>query len=382
MPDAPAAGQPDPARPLLGTRRDLRVSLVIGLCCLLLYNANGRVITAGDAFAPRYLPFAIWGYRTVLLDPLETLIAQGRERPVRWQKPDPNVAFWMVPTPSGHLVSLYSVVLPVLISPLYLPAVAYVHQRGWVNERIDRAARIMEKVTASCLAAASAALLYLVLRRRTTVSTAVLLTVAYAFGTTTWVISSQALWQHGMGELLIVGLLLLLTAPCTWPRALAAGLLCGLIAGNRPPDAVLAGALGLYGLFWAGRLAPLVFAAALLPALLVLSYNVTVVGALGGAYQLAGRVGFFRQDMSSGLAGLLFSPTRGLFVFSPFLLFLGLAWRHFPRDRAERGLTLAMIGGVVMQVLVYSKIDWRAGISWGPRFLTDLLPLAIWLLVP
>ncbi|MEO7271804.1 MAG: hypothetical protein ABI211_07320, partial [Vicinamibacterales bacterium] len=240
----------------------------------------------------------------------------------------------------------------------------------------------MEKVTASTVAAASAALLYLVLRRRATVSTAALLTIAYAFGTTTWVISSQALWQHGMGELLIVALLLLLTAPCTWPRALAAGLLCGLIAGNRPPDAVLAGALGLYGLFWAGRLAPLVFAAALLPALLVLSYNLAVVGALGGAYQLVGRVDFFRQDMSSGLAGLLFSPTRGLFVFSPFFLFLALVWRHLPRERAERGLTFAMIGGVIMQVLVYSKIDWRAGISWGPRFLTDLLPLAIWLLVP
>src|ERR1700674_3671573 len=72
-------------RPLLGARRDLRASLIVGFCCMLVYNANGRVISAGDAFAARYLPFAIWGHRTVLLDPIETLTSQGRERPTNWQ---------------------------------------------------------------------------------------------------------------------------------------------------------------------------------------------------------------------------------------------------------------------------------------------------------
>jgi hypothetical protein len=28
---------------------------------MLVYNANGRVISAGDAFPARYQPFAIWG---------------------------------------------------------------------------------------------------------------------------------------------------------------------------------------------------------------------------------------------------------------------------------------------------------------------------------
>jgi hypothetical protein len=162
----------------------------------------------------------------------------------------------------------------------------------------------------------------------------------------------------------------------------AAGLLCGLIAGNRPADVALAAPLGAYGLFWAGRRAGLVAVAALVPALLVLLYNVGVIGAVGGAYGLVGSATFFQHDMGSGLAGLLFSPTRGLFVFSPFLLFLAFAWRHRPHDRAERALTLAVSAAVVLQVLLYSKTDWRGGISWGPRFMTDLLPLLMWLLVP
>ncbi len=356
-------------------RRELRASLLIGLCCLLVYNANRRAISAGDTYPARYLPFAIWQHHSLLLDPVAPLTAQGRA----------DTAFWMVPLPDGHIISLYPVVLPVLIAPLYLPAVGTLNLRGWTDGRLDHTARVMEKLAASLVAALSASLLYLLLRRRAAAPIALLLTLAYAFGTTTWVISSQALWQHGMAQLLVIGALLLLTAPCTAPRALAAGLLLGLIAGIRPPDAILAAALGVYGLFWAGRRAALLAAAAAVPMGLVLLYNLGVAGHLAGGYGLAGKASFLQHDLLSGLGGLLFSPTRGLFVFSPFLLFLVLAWRHLPRgtgDRGERGLTLAMCAGVVLQVLLYAKADWRAGISWGPRFLTDLLPLLVWMLVP
>ena len=356
-----------------GGRRDLQASLLIGLCCLLVYNANRRAISAGDTYPARYLPFAIWLHHSVLLDPIAPLTAQGRG----------DTAFWMVPVSGGHTISLYPVTLPVLIAPLYLPAVGYLHLRGWTDARLDHVARVMEKLSASFVAALSAALLYLLLRRRVAAPIALPVTLAYAFGTTTWVISSQALWQHGMAQLLVIGALLLLTGACTAPRALAAGLLCGLIAANRPPDVILAAALGAYGLFWAGRRrAALLAAAAALPIGLVLLYNLGAAGHFAGGYGLMGKAGFFEHDLLSGLGGLLFSPTRGLFVFSPFLLFLVLAWRHLPHERGERGLTLALSVGVVLQVLLYARTDWRAGASWGPRYLTDLLPLLMWMLAP
>ena len=371
----PPSGQAAPAAPtesVVRDRRPLRTSLLIGLCCLLVYNANWRAISAGDTYPARYLPFAIWQHQTLFLDPVASVTAQGRG----------DRAFWMVRLPDGHLISLYPVVVPVLLAPLYLPAVGYLHMRGWTDARLDRIARLMEKLSASLVAALSASLLYLLLRRRAAAPIALLLTIAYAFGTTTWVISSQALWQHGMAQLLVIGALLLLTAPCTAPRALAAGLLLGLIAVNRPPDVILAAALGLYGLFWTGRRAALLVAAAALPVGLVLLYNLDVAGNIGGGYGLKGSAAFFRHDLLTGVAGLLVSPTRGLFVFSPFLLFLFLAWRHLPRDRAERGLTLAMSVAVLLQIVLYAKADWRSGVSWGPRYMTDLLPLLIWMLVP
>jgi hypothetical protein len=372
----PADGPPAPAaHPEAEVRyRDrLRASVLIGLCCLLVYNANLRSISAGDTYPARYLPFAILQYHTIFFDPIAKVAAQGRS----------DLAFWMLPRPGGHIMSLYPVVVPVLIAPLYLPAVGYLHLRGWTDARLDHVAKVMEKLTASFLAALSASLLYLLLRRRAKAPIALLLTLAYAFGTTTWVIGSQALWQHGMAELLVIGALLLLTAPCTTPRTLAVGLLLGLIAANRPPDVILAAALGAYGLHWAGRRrAPLLAAATALPMVAMLLYNLHTAANVAGGYGVIGSVRFFQHDLLTGVGGLLVSPAKGLLVFSPFLLFLVLAWRHPPRGLEERLLTLAMSAGVAIQILLYAKVDWRGGLSWGPRYMTDLLPFVMWMLVP
>jgi hypothetical protein len=218
----------------------LRTSLVVFLVCCLVYGANFRSISAGDTYPARYLPFAILQEHTVLLDPVVERAGAGRNpiTPRKAKAPpkgvDPQEAFWVVRLPDGHAVSLYPIVVPLLVSPLYLPAVVYLHATGGDQQQTDRVAKIMEKISASIVAAISVALMYLVVRRRLARRPALLLAFAYAFGTTTWVISSQALWQHGAGELFVVCALFLLTGECTRYRAIAAGIVLGLIACNRP----------------------------------------------------------------------------------------------------------------------------------------------------
>src|SRR5437764_3313078 len=266
----------------------LRASLLIGLCCVVIYNANGRAISAGDTYPARYLPFAIVQFHTVFLNPVPKVAAQGRG----------DYAYWMLPRPGGELMSLYPIVEPVLVAPLYVPAVAYLHFRGWSGARLDYVARLMEKLTASLLAALSVSLLYLLLRRRTSNANALILTFAYALGTTTWVVSSQALWQHTLAQVLVIAALLLLTGPCSVPRAVAVALLCGLIACNRPPDVFLAATLGAYALSCAGRRRALLLAAvASLPMLLVLFYNLRYGGNLAGGYGVIGWDRFFKQPV-------------------------------------------------------------------------------------
>jgi hypothetical protein len=76
-----------------------------------------------------------------------------------------------------------------------------------------------------------------------------------------------------------------------------------------------------------------------------------------------------------GLAGLLFSPSRGLFVFSPIFLFsilgavLGMRWRR------EEPILPYLLGGTVCLLLLYSKWTiWWGGHTFGYRLLIETLP--------
>ncbi|MBV8203108.1 MAG: hypothetical protein JOZ15_21040 [Acidobacteria bacterium] len=120
----------------------------------------------------------------------------------------------------------------------------------------------------------------------------------------------------------------------------------------------------------------------MLPAGLVLAYNLEVAGNLAGGYGLRGSASLLQHHLLAGIAGLLLSPTRGLFIFSPFLLFLAFGWKQVSGDRGSRRLTTTLAVAAVLQVLLYAQFDWRAGASWGPRWLTDLLPLLLWMLAP
>jgi hypothetical protein len=362
---------PAPATP--ASARDLRTALLIGIVCALVYNANLRSIAAGDTYPARYQPFGLLRYATLSLDPILTLVQQRR---------GPTETHWIRKGRDGRAVSLYPVVLPVLASPLYVPPALYLRSRGWPEEEVDRTARVMEKLVASVIAAGSVALLYLLLRRRATPRLAVVLSLVYAFGTTTWVISSQALWQHGLAQLLIVSALLLVTGPATPVRVIAAGAVLALVAGNRPPDALLAAAIGLCALSWAGRRWTWLIAAAVVPAGAMLAYNLALAGHWAGGYGLAGKASHFQHGLLSGLAGLLFSPTHGLFVFSPFLLLVPLAFRRVGAEDEHRRLTRALGVAMGLQILFYSKLDWSGGASWGPRWLTDLVPVLFWMLPP
>jgi hypothetical protein len=41
-----------------------------------------------------------------------------------------------------------------------------------------------------------------------------------------------------------------------------------------------------------------------------------------------------------------------------------------------------MVVAVVIQLVLYAKADWRGGLSWGPRYMTDFMPFLVWMLAP
>src|ERR1700733_12781791 len=93
-----SSGSPPPVAQIqphstLRNRGDLRISVIIALLCLLVYNANLRSISAADTYGAPHLPFGIWLYHTVLIDPIATVAAQGR---ALVKQPGRPSAFWIV----------------------------------------------------------------------------------------------------------------------------------------------------------------------------------------------------------------------------------------------------------------------------------------------
>jgi hypothetical protein len=362
--------------------------VLLGVLCLLVYNANLRTIGAGDTLPARYLPLVLWHDGTFDLDSGSRLLEHGHALPKSNRSKIstlpgalPPDAYWLVRTDSGHLVSLYPVVAPLLAMPLYLPAALWLDSEGWSQPNIDRAAELAEKVTASLLAALATVLMFLVLRREGN-RWALPLAVAFAFGTDSWVVSSQALWQHGSGELLIALGLLLARGTPTPRRVTLLGFVCGLIAANRQPDVFISLALVLPVVWNRKRDLVWLCAGAALPLAALLYYNVFFVGNVVGAAALASKPGHFFHVQWSGVPGLLISPTKGLLVFSPFLIFVPVGLARRLRTPGSRRLAIALSLAVIAELLVASQADWRAGASWGPRWLTDLFPILVWMLGP
>ncbi len=351
-------GAAEPIRPARDERRrDLRAALLLAVAAFVVFNLNGRNMGIGDTLPARFIPFALWKAGTVRLDPVLEATRQGYP-----------YAYWIESARDGGHASMYPIVAPLLVAPLYAPVAAYLSSRAWPPAQLSRAGEVMEKISGSCIAAVASGLMFLLLRRRMRFRRALLLAAAFAFGTETWVIGSQALWQHGTAELLLVVALLAVTGPPTATGLLLAGGACGLVIANRPPDLTLAAAFALYAPLWAGgRKALWFFVAAAVPVALTLAYNLTTFGELGGGYALAIAAPTPAETAETAETGRWrrqLAPIRWL------------------QAEAGRALTVCLLAGVAVQLVAYGRTDWRAGSCYGPRFLTDLLPLAVWMLAP
>ena len=72
---------------------------------------------------------------------------------------------------------------------------------------------------------------------------------------------------------------------------------------------------------------------------------------------------------------LLFSPTRGLFFWTPFLVMAGFGYRTL-FERAPRMFWLTYLIPLLQIVVISGRTwDWQAGPTLGPRLLAPMLPL-------
>jgi len=335
------------------------------LVALFIYNANGRQIGAVDTIPSRLLPYSILREGNFDLDEFQFLYAQG-------------VPAYIIQS-GERLVSAYPPGPAILALPFYLlPVLGRVPPQSKLL--ID-----VEKLAAAVLTALSVVLIYAAINRLEGNRAALLLSLIYALGTSSLSVSSQALWQHGPSQLFLAASLYCLVRGMEQPRwAALSGLTLGLAVLCRPTDLLIAIPLAAY-IVQVHRDQLARFTLLALPSMIFMAlYNAWY---FDSALRIGYDQGFFsgnslRTPVWEGLSGILFSPSRGLFIYSPVFLFslLGmvLAW-----GRSEPPLAKYLSAAVVLVIALYSRWKiWWGGWAYGPRLLADLTPLLTLLLVP
>lgn len=171
-------------------------------------------------------------------------------------------------------------------------------------------------------------------------------------------------------------------------RDVAAGALLGLAVFSEYPAAVPAAVLFLCAAIPAPRRALAVVAGGTPFAVALFVYDSICFGGafeLSSAHELAAG---FRSLASAGVFGigvpspevflrLLADPSKGLFVFSPFLLLWPAAFRA-SRASLPRQARLALALAPLSLLLLYAGYpNWHGGFTVGPRYLVAALPFLV-----
>jgi len=342
--------------------------LVLFILVYVVYNTVSRMTMSGDTNPAAFLPMALILHQTVFFD---VFVGAGL---------GPNVAY-AFPLVNGHYVSLFPIVTPVLITPVYF--VSYLIYTVFSLPFDSAGIMILAKTSATIIAALSCVFVYLAGKELFPKKIALFTALVYAFATSTWSVSSQALWQHGTVELLLILMIwLILRNEREQSRnaIMFLGLLSGLFLFNRPPDAVLLLPIIGYVIWYERENLPVYAISAAATALPFLIYNFTIFGNVFGGYKQNLVLFSFGFDSLRNFAGLLIAPNVGLLIFSPVLIlsvFGYLKLNSVPSGRIRK--VLVVFGPVILlEILVYSFFGgWDSSVaySYGQRFLTGLVPV-------
>ena len=270
------------------------------------------------------------------------------------------------PGPNDHVCSIFPPGIAFLAFPFFLPFVLAGAQPLDLGLLIR-----VGHFAAATIEVVAALLLWSVMRRFTSARWSLALVLLYFLGTSVRTIASQALWQHA-GVHLAIALalwLVFLARPVAWWRELAAGVALGFGAVVRQTTALLVPFVP------AGRVRATVLAivGAAIGVLPLLVYNAV---AFGNPLEQGYGIKPFDTSPLVGLYGLLLSPSRGLFVYEPYLLFAfaTLVLLRPGRDHLELRLLSLVYAWAATAILYSTYAEWWGGRVFGPRFLDDLAP--------
>ena len=314
--------------------------------------------------------------------PARDAYAQGK---IRVDQP----AYYLVPTRHpGKYANTFGVGAGLFAAPIVIPASLVVHDLANNPDLLWWLA----KIAAALSVAGTVFILYLAALGRFSPRASAFLALAYGLGTCAFSVSSQALWQHGPCEMfLALGAYFLMTNSDKRNHLLC-GLAFALATACRPTAALVVICVGVHllvvdrrRLFWFG-LGSLPIAMALVAYSAYAFGTFMSVGQLKIAAEIAkaktGQPDIWQTPLWEGVPGLLLSPARGLFVYSPLALFAVWGAGRAFRDSAWRDLRPLAVAAVLLLGVAAKRFDWWGGWCFGYRPIVDVVILLAFLSFP
>lgn len=247
--------------------------------------------------------------------------------------------------------------------------------------RVDSAG--IEVFIASFIVALTAVFIYYLSRMYLGCFMSAFLTFIFAFCTSSWSMASRSLYQHGPVMLfLVISLYLILLGKKNFLFIQLAGVVLAFSFLIRPTNLIPLLIFSGY-VFCKYRkyfLSYIIWPTIILGIFLFL--NLSIYHMVFPTYYWPNRV-VAKSNYFQGLVGTLFSPGRGLYVFTPILLFSVFGIIIKIRKRVFNDLDFSILSIVILHWLAMSiTMIWWGGHCFGPRFFTDMLPYHIYFLIP
>lgn len=331
------------------------LSLLLFLFTLLIFNIKFRYIDSGDTRPNELLPISIINEHN--LD-FNEFVSLEKKLPYYFK----NVR--------GRIVSAYPIVPGILNTPVFFIA-------NLLGIDLMENNKLLSMFSSSIISSLSVVFMFLCLinicqRRRT----AIIFALVYAFATSVWSVTSRGIWQHGPSLVFITISLWLLTDENN-ELIPYSGFFLGMAVFNRPANIMLVLPLAMYVFFHHRKKFHRFAFLATMPAILMSWYSYVYWHNIMQLGQFLGIKGF-SGNFLKGLAGLLFSPGRGLFLFTPIsiLSFIYLFYVLF--SKKEKPLYKHMAAAGILLILLYAKwFMWWGGFCFGSRLLIEIIPILI-----
>jgi hypothetical protein len=361
-----------------------KISLLVFFVCLTIYLINGKTISSGDSIPNTVLIFNLLENHTFNLDAFRESYFVER-----------GVYYSFVESQNGHLTSVYPIGVAILTSPLYL--IFYIYLKifhipvNLTHESFEFYRVFFEKIAAAITTAISVVFFYLASSFKFKKSVALVSTFIFAFATNMWMTSSQGLWQHGLSNFSVTIIIFCLVKANYTNRKkskivilIIAGIFCGFLPIIRPTSTLFLVSALLYSLV-VYRFYSIFLILGMASAIPGFLWNFYYFGNFIGGYSSISvpLYSFTVKTFVEASLGTLISPSRGIFIFSPIILysFLGaykvFKLRAYKDEKLIGSMTLAALG-LFFSYCFY--IFWWAGYCYGPRFMTDILPVACYLI--